>query len=89
MADPHGTATAVRYYWANKSRVVLSDLPSEARLLPALCVWGGVRFELPDILDRVPGVKPAPSLCLLVGLDAVEPHWPTQEARAKRDSWLG
>ena len=57
VADPHGTATAVRYYWANKSHVVLSDQPSEARLLPAL--WGELRFELPDILDRVPTAKPS------------------------------
>jgi len=57
VADPHGTATAVRYYWANKSHVVLSDQPSEARLLPAL--WGELRFDLPDILDRVPTAKPS------------------------------
>ncbi len=58
VAEPNGTATAVRYYWANRSHVVLSDLPSEARLLPAL--WGELRFDLPDILDRVPTVKPSP-----------------------------
>ncbi len=58
VADPHGTATAMRYYWANKSHVVLSDLPSEARLLPAL--WGELRFAIPDLIDRVPSTKSAP-----------------------------
>ena len=58
VADPHGTATAMRYYWANKSHVVLSDLPSEARLLPAL--WGELRFAIPDLIDRVPSARSAP-----------------------------
>jgi hypothetical protein len=50
VADPGGTATAMRYYWANKAHVVLSDLPSEARVLPAM--WGEFRFALPDALDQ-------------------------------------
>jgi hypothetical protein len=47
VADPDGVATAVRYYWANKTHVVLSDQPSEARILPAM--WGEFRFVLPEM----------------------------------------
>ena len=50
VAEPGGTTTAARHYWANKSHVVLSDLPSEARVLPAM--WGEFRFALPEALDR-------------------------------------
>jgi hypothetical protein len=47
VADPHGVATSARYYWANKTHVVLSDQPSEARILPAL--WGEFRLVLPEL----------------------------------------
>ncbi|WP_439631054.1 hypothetical protein [Gemmata sp.] len=46
-ADPNGVATVGRYYWANRSLVVLSDLPSEARVHPNL--WGEFRFEEPSV----------------------------------------
>ena len=48
-ADPQGIATVGRYYWANRSLVVLSDLPSEARAHPNL--WGEFRFEPPSVED--------------------------------------
>lgn len=46
-SDGQGTATVRRMYWANKSQVVLGDLPSEARSSPAL--WGELQvIEPPD-----------------------------------------
>lgn len=46
-SDPNGVRTVARYYWANKSNVVMSDLPGEARVNPAL--WGELRFVVPDV----------------------------------------
>ncbi len=40
-SDPDGTATVRRTYWANTGQVILGDLPSEARVTPAL--WGELR----------------------------------------------
>jgi sugar lactone lactonase YvrE len=37
-SDKEGTATVRRVYWANKSQVILGDLPCESRITPAL--WG-------------------------------------------------
>ena len=42
-SDPNGVVTAERLYWSGKSQTVISDLPSEARLTPA--VWGEMVFE--------------------------------------------
>jgi hypothetical protein len=42
-ADSAGLATLVRTYWANKATGIVSDVPSEITLTPAL--WGEVRFE--------------------------------------------
>jgi hypothetical protein len=50
-SDPQGTATIARHYWANRSQVILSDLPSEARVLPSL--WGEFRFEVTDSIDAL------------------------------------
>jgi hypothetical protein len=45
ISDQGGTATVVRKYWANKSQIILGDLPSEARITPAL--WGELRCIIP------------------------------------------
>jgi hypothetical protein len=53
-SDQNGVVTAERLYWSGKSQTVISDLPSEARLVPAL--WGEVTFEeeaLPGEPERV------------------------------------
>ena len=42
-SDQNGVVTAERLYWSGKSQTVISDLPSEARLVPAL--WGDLTFE--------------------------------------------
>lgn len=42
-SDPNGTGTAERLYWSGKGQTVISDLPSEAALVPAL--WGEIVFE--------------------------------------------
>lgn len=53
-SDSQGITTIARHYWANHSQVSLSDLPSEARVLPAL--WGEFRFEpaagVDSLLDK-------------------------------------
>jgi hypothetical protein len=49
VSDAAGQSTLVRYYWANKSNVVMSDLPSEARVLPG--AWGEFRFAPPMMED--------------------------------------
>ncbi|MFW5857781.1 MAG: hypothetical protein ACOCX4_07885, partial [Planctomycetota bacterium] len=51
VSDPNGVTTVTRFYWANKDNVVMSDLPSEARALPAL--WGEFRFVVPDLGERM------------------------------------
>jgi hypothetical protein len=38
QSDQEGTRTVSRIYWANRSNVVLGDLPAEARVTPALWV---------------------------------------------------
>lgn len=43
VSDPDGISTVTRMYWANRSVVVMSDLPSEARVIPSL--WGELRFD--------------------------------------------
>lgn len=43
LSDATGSAAASRVYWANKQTAIMSDLPSEAGLQPAL--WGVLRFE--------------------------------------------
>ncbi|MFM7290132.1 MAG: hypothetical protein ACKO6B_02735 [Planctomycetia bacterium] len=42
-SDQNGVVTAERLYWSGKSQTVISDLPSEARLVPTL--WGDLTFE--------------------------------------------
>ncbi len=42
-ADSAGLSTMVRTYWANQATGIVSDVPSEIMLTPAL--WGEVRFE--------------------------------------------
>lgn len=54
-SDPQGVATVARHYWANRSQVILSDLPSEARIHPAL--WGEFRFEPESIEDLLDPIK--------------------------------
>ena len=63
ISDPNGLSTITRYYWANHSNVVMSDLPSEARILPAL--WGEFRFEEFDMtktIEENPGDAALPGL---------------------------
>jgi hypothetical protein len=50
-SDPQGISTVARYYWANRTQVVLSDLPGEARVQPSL--WGEFRFEVRDGVDAL------------------------------------
>jgi hypothetical protein len=45
ISDQGGTATVLRKYWANKSQIIIGDLPSEARITPAL--WGELRCITP------------------------------------------
>jgi len=42
FSDPKGTATALRACWHNRDTNITSDIPTEARLQPAL--WGACRF---------------------------------------------
>ena len=51
VSDPSGLRTVTRYYWANHSNVVMSDLPSEARILPGL--WGEFKFEEFDMTKSI------------------------------------
>lgn len=51
ISDPNGLSTLIRYYWANRSNVVMSDLPSESRILPGL--WGTFRFEEFDVSKSI------------------------------------
>jgi hypothetical protein len=51
ISDPAGLTTVSRHYWANRSNVVMSDLPSEARVNPSL--WGELRFSEGDIMEGV------------------------------------
>lgn len=43
LSDAGGAAATSRVYWSNKQTAIMSDLPSEAGLQPAL--WGAFRFE--------------------------------------------
>jgi hypothetical protein len=52
VSDRDGQRTIGRYYWANKSHVVMSDLPSEARVNPSL--WGELRFVDDEAVDSGP-----------------------------------
>jgi hypothetical protein len=49
VSDPNGVTTVDRFYWANTSSVIMSDLPAEARLHPNL--WGTLKFDAADIDD--------------------------------------
>ena len=40
-----------RYYWANTSHVVMSDLPSEAAILPSL--WGEFRLAAGEAIEQI------------------------------------
>ena len=63
ISDPNGLSTITRHFWANRSNVVMSDLPSEARILPAL--WGEFRFEEFDVtktIEENPGDAALPGL---------------------------
>jgi hypothetical protein len=51
VSDPSGLRAITRYYWANHSNVVMSDLPSEARVLPGL--WGEFKFEEFDMTKSI------------------------------------
>jgi len=59
-SDSDGTATVRRSYWANKSDVIIGDLPCESRITPAL--WGdlhvidgaNLHFGGPDAGGEVP-----------------------------------
>lgn len=46
QGDDQGIRTVNRLYWAGKSQTVISDLPSEARIAPAL--WGDLYFVEPE-----------------------------------------
>lgn len=39
FADPTGTKTIIRHYWANKDTQIVDDLPTETRLQPAQWGW--------------------------------------------------
>jgi hypothetical protein len=57
VSDPNGMSTVTRYYWANKTNVVMSDLPAESRILPS--TWGEFRFATPELgMDDVGGDAP-------------------------------
>ena len=62
VSDPQGLTTVTRYYWANKANVVMSDLPSEARVLPAL--WGEFRFAPADLESVLDDNQAAPGALL-------------------------
>ena len=46
QADQNGVQTINRLYWSGKTQRVVSDLPSEARIAPAL--WGDLYFTEAD-----------------------------------------
>jgi hypothetical protein len=46
QSDQHGVSTVNRLYWAGKSQTGVSDIPTEARLTPAL--WGELYITEPD-----------------------------------------
>ena len=46
QSDGNGVQTASRKYWSGKSQTVICDIPSEARLAPAL--WGDFEFTKAD-----------------------------------------
>ncbi len=48
-SDPNGVLTAGRLYWSGKGQTVVCDVPSEARLAPAL--WGELHFAASSLLD--------------------------------------
>ena len=41
----NGAQTLARTYWSNKTTAIVSDVPSEAELLPSL--WGVWEFQAP------------------------------------------
>ena len=43
LSDDTGTVNQRRCYWANPHTVIISDIPSEAELLPRY--WGGLVFD--------------------------------------------
>lgn len=55
LSDPNGLRSFTRYYWANHSNVVMSDLPSEARILPGL--WGEFIFEEFDMFKSIENME--------------------------------
>lgn len=46
LSDDNGVRTVERQYWAGKTQITVSDVPTEARLQPAL--WGDLYFIEPD-----------------------------------------
>jgi hypothetical protein len=50
-SDPDGRTTVARHYWANRTNVVLGDLPAETRVHPGL--WGTLLFSTPDLADQL------------------------------------
>lgn len=49
VSDQNGVQTVTRYYWSNKSHVIMGDLRAEAAIHPAL--WGKLRFRVPDAFE--------------------------------------
>lgn len=54
QSDQEGTRTVSRIYWANRSNVVLGDLPAEARVTPAL--WGRLRCTETGVGEEMEGL---------------------------------
>jgi hypothetical protein len=50
QSDENGVQTVGRKYWSGKSQTIICDIPSEARLAPAL--WGQVEVVKPDTALR-------------------------------------
>ncbi len=46
QADQNGVKTVNRLYWSGKSQTVVADIPSEARIIPA--VWGDIFTSEPE-----------------------------------------
>jgi hypothetical protein len=46
VGDEGGVKTVARHYWSGKAQTIISDVPSEARLAPAL--WGDFYVTEPD-----------------------------------------
>jgi hypothetical protein len=51
-------STVDRFYWSNRSSVIMSDLPAESRVHPQL--FGLLTFRVPDVEEMMKDTLLAP-----------------------------